>query len=149
MHLIVPYLSFAGYLGLAVGQIWRYGADAVQVPQRLTLMLMDLAQVALPEHHGEIERWLGTVRATGERDPTWNTTVTSAIVLRERLIAERGWRRRCAVCPRRSAPTSGASVILGSTKPRRSPRRTGKSAHRGGSGETAGSVGSGSDGRRE
>ena len=61
VRLIVPYLSFAGYLGLAVGQIWRYGADAVQV-RRLTLMLMDIAHAALPEHRGEIERWLSTVR---------------------------------------------------------------------------------------
>jgi len=78
VRLIVPQLSFAGYLGLAVGQIWRYGAEAVQVPQRLTLMLIDLEQVARPEHQKDIERWLDTVRPAGELDPTWNTTVTPA-----------------------------------------------------------------------
>ncbi len=78
VRLIVPQLSFAGYLGLAVGQIWRYGAEAVQVPQRLTLMLIDLEQVARPEHQKDIERWLNTVRPAGELDPTWNTTMTPA-----------------------------------------------------------------------
>ncbi len=78
MRLIVPQLSFAGYLGLAVGQTWRYGAEAVQVPQRRTLMLIDLEQVARPEHQKDIERWLDTVRPTGELDPTWNTTMTPA-----------------------------------------------------------------------
>ncbi len=78
MRLIVPQLSFAGYLGLAVGQIWRYGAEAVQVPQRLALMLIDLEQVALPEHQEDIKRWLDMVRPAGELDPTWNTTMTPA-----------------------------------------------------------------------
>jgi uncharacterized membrane protein len=75
VRLVIPKLSFGGYLGMAVGQIWAYGHDAVQVPQRLTLMLMDLAEVALPENKPEIERWLATVRSAGERDPTWGKTL--------------------------------------------------------------------------
>ncbi|HEY5429455.1 MAG TPA: DUF2254 domain-containing protein [Solirubrobacteraceae bacterium] len=76
LRVVVPELSFSGYLGLAVGQIWRYGADSVQVPQRLTLMLSDLKTVALAEHQGEIQRWLQTVQAAGRQDPTWDTTLT-------------------------------------------------------------------------
>lgn len=72
-RLVVPQLSFAGYLGLAVGQVWHYGRDAVQVPQRLTLMLTDLAGAAIEENAAPIERWLAEVAPIGAQDPPWQT----------------------------------------------------------------------------
>ena len=76
LRVAIPELSFAGYLGLAVGEIWHYGADSVQVPQRLTLMLCDLRTVALAEHQPELQRWLQIVGPVGRHDPTWETTLT-------------------------------------------------------------------------
>lgn len=77
VRLIVPQLSFAGYLGLASD---RSGATRRRRPG---------PPAAHPDAHGsrprgaarapaEIERWLDTVKEAGERDPTWNTTVTAA-----------------------------------------------------------------------
>ena len=74
VRLIVPQLSFDGYLGLAVGQIWRYAEDAVQVPQRLAEMLADLERVALPEYRQTIRLWLVKIKPVAEEDPTWATT---------------------------------------------------------------------------
>jgi uncharacterized membrane protein len=76
IRLVVPQLSFEGYLGLAVGQIWNYAQDAVQVPQRLAQMLADLESVALPEYRDAIDRYLAKVKAEAENDPTSDTTVT-------------------------------------------------------------------------
>jgi uncharacterized membrane protein len=76
LRLAIPELSFAGYLGLAVGQIWHYGADSVQVPQRLAQMLTDLRDVASPSNRELITGWLNTVGPVGRRDPTWATTLT-------------------------------------------------------------------------
>jgi uncharacterized membrane protein len=78
LRVAVPELSFAGYLGLAVGQVWHYATDSVQVPQRLMLMLADLQAVALPEHQAQIGWWLETIAPVGRRDPTWNTTLRIA-----------------------------------------------------------------------
>jgi uncharacterized membrane protein len=76
VRLIVPQLSFEGYLGLAIGQIWHYAAGAVQAPQRLAEMLNDLRAVAIPEHLAPIERWIDVVLPVGERDPTWSSNAT-------------------------------------------------------------------------
>ena len=75
VRLIIPQLGFDGYLGLAVGQIWWYANDAVQVPLRLAEMLGDLEHVALPEHRHAIRFWLAKVKPAAEKDPTWDTTV--------------------------------------------------------------------------
>ncbi len=88
VRLAVPELSFGGYLGLAVGQIWRYGADSVQVPQRLTLMLADLETVALTEHQLEIRRWLQIVGTAGRHDPTWDTTLTITLGQHDRAALD-------------------------------------------------------------
>ncbi len=97
LRLAVPELSFGGYLGLAVGQIWRYGADSVQVPQRLTLMLSDLKTVALTEHLSEIQRWLEIVGPAGRQDPTWDATLTVTPDQHDRaaLDANPGKRKEC------------------------------------------------------
>jgi uncharacterized membrane protein len=76
IRLVVPQLSFEGYLGLAVGQIWNYAQDAVQVPQRLAEMLTDLQSVALPEYRPAIAHHLANIEPTAEKDPTWQATVT-------------------------------------------------------------------------
>ena len=76
VRLVIPQLSFEGYLGLTVGQIWNYAHDAVQVPQRLAQMLNDLAAAALPDYQDAIARYLGQVRTAAENDPTWDTSVT-------------------------------------------------------------------------
>lgn len=76
IRLVVPQLSFDGYLGLAVGQVWNYAQDDVQVPQRLAQMLTDLQRAALPQYRPSIERYLAKVQPTAEEDPTWKATVT-------------------------------------------------------------------------
>jgi hypothetical protein len=40
-----------------VAEIWRYGSDAAQIPERLAAMLRDLRSVALLEHRDAIESW--------------------------------------------------------------------------------------------
>jgi len=40
-----------------MGEIWRYGADAVQIPGRLAAMLTDLAAAALPDYQQAITAW--------------------------------------------------------------------------------------------
>jgi uncharacterized membrane protein len=77
VRLVVPQLSFHGYVGLAVGQIWPYAKDAVQVPQRLAEMLTDLEGVALPEHRETIRPWLEKIQPAAEKDPTWDTTLAA------------------------------------------------------------------------
>jgi uncharacterized membrane protein len=75
IRLVVPQLGFDGYLGLAVGQIWNYAHDAVQVPHRLARLLTDLADIALPDYRDAIERYLGQVRTAAENDPTRHASV--------------------------------------------------------------------------
>lgn len=57
LRLVVPQYGFGDFLDLAVGEIWRYGADAVQVPGRLAAMLADLHAAALPEYRPVIAGW--------------------------------------------------------------------------------------------
>jgi len=57
LRLVVPQYGFPDFLDLAVGEIWRYGADAVQIPGRLAAMLADLAAAALPDYRPAITTW--------------------------------------------------------------------------------------------
>lgn len=66
LRLIVPQYDVAGYLQLAVEEIWHYGRDSPQVPGRLRRMLDDLHAVARPEHRPTIEAWRTRLR---EPDP--------------------------------------------------------------------------------
>ena len=61
VRLVVPQYAFADFLAVAVavGEVWRYGSDAAQVPERIAGMLVDLAAAALPEHRRAVEHWLG------------------------------------------------------------------------------------------
>ena len=60
LRLIVPPYSFADFVDLAIGEIWHYGSDAVQVPGRIRAMLADLSAAALPEYLPPLRQW--TVR---------------------------------------------------------------------------------------
>jgi len=55
--LVVPQYGFGEFLDLAVGEIWRYGADAAQIPGRLAAMLADLDTAALPGYRPAIAGW--------------------------------------------------------------------------------------------
>lgn len=59
VRLVVPQYAFADFLAVAVGEVWRYGSDAAQVPERIAGMLVDLAAAALPEHRRAVQHWLG------------------------------------------------------------------------------------------
>lgn len=61
LRLVVPQYAFADYVTVVVAEIWRYGSDSVQVPQRLAVMLRDLRSVASAEHCPAIEGWLDVV----------------------------------------------------------------------------------------
>jgi uncharacterized membrane protein len=59
--LVIPQYAFADYLRIVVEEIWRYGSNAPQVPQRLASMLHDLRTASLPEHGPSVDYWLGVV----------------------------------------------------------------------------------------
>ena len=63
LRLIVPQYSFDDFVDLALGEIWRYGCDAAQVPDRLRSMLADLHDAALPGHVAVLRRWMAVLAA--------------------------------------------------------------------------------------
>jgi uncharacterized membrane protein len=69
-RLLVPQYSFCDFLDLAIGEIWHYGSDAAQVHPRITSLLNDLADVALPEHRPDVDRWHRRTQTPLERGPT-------------------------------------------------------------------------------
>lgn len=56
VRLVIPRHQFADLLDVTVREVWRYGSDAVQVPDRLRRMLDDLAGAARPEHRDAVRR---------------------------------------------------------------------------------------------
>jgi uncharacterized membrane protein len=66
LRLIVPQYDVAGYLRLAIEEIWHYGHDSPQIPGRLRRMLDDLHAVARPEYRPAVEAWRARLR---EPDP--------------------------------------------------------------------------------
>ncbi|WP_422665079.1 DUF2254 domain-containing protein [Agrococcus beijingensis] len=48
---------------LALAEPLHYGEGSLQVPRRVEVMLVDLRDVALPEHRPPIDRWLARARA--------------------------------------------------------------------------------------
>lgn len=63
VRLVVPRYAFGDYLDLAVGEIWRYGTDAAQIPERLATMLTDLDAAALPPYRRRIAAWSRRIEA--------------------------------------------------------------------------------------
>ncbi|HET6964240.1 MAG TPA: DUF2254 domain-containing protein [Acidimicrobiales bacterium] len=57
LRLVIPQYSFSDYLEVALAEIWLYGRDGAQIRNRMSSMLADLEQVALPEHRSAVSRW--------------------------------------------------------------------------------------------
>ena len=62
LRLVVPQYDVAGYLRLAVEEIWHYGRGSPQIPGRLHRMLDDLRAVARPEHRSAVDAWRARLR---------------------------------------------------------------------------------------
>lgn len=60
-RLVVPQYSFEDYLQVAVAELWRYGADNSQIPERLGAMLLDLETAARPDHRAAVLHWRAVV----------------------------------------------------------------------------------------
>ncbi len=59
LRLLLPAESLEDYLALALDEIGQYGADAIQVQQKLRRLLTDLRSAALPEHRPTLDARLG------------------------------------------------------------------------------------------
>ncbi len=67
MRLVVPTLSWDGYVNLALDEIRHYGEGAIQVTRRLKAMLDDLILIAPADRRPPLERQLRLVEAMSER----------------------------------------------------------------------------------
>lgn len=67
VRLLVPGYDVADFPRVAISEVWQYGSDSTQVPERLKVLLEDLAEAALPEHREPVRRWLDVVCG---REPT-------------------------------------------------------------------------------
>ena len=65
VRLLVPGYDVADFLRVAISEVWQYGSDSTQVPERLKVLLEDLAEAALPEHREPVWRWLDVVCGRG------------------------------------------------------------------------------------
>ncbi len=65
LRLVIHEYSFADCLDFTVGELWRYGAGAAQIPQRLAAMLDDLRTVASDDRVAVVSQWLERVREEG------------------------------------------------------------------------------------
>ncbi|MHA6783306.1 DUF2254 domain-containing protein [Pseudonocardia saturnea] len=63
VRMSVPRYSFDDLLAVAVAEVWRYGRDSTQVPERLTTMLRDLESAARPEHRPAVRHWAARIEA--------------------------------------------------------------------------------------
>ncbi|MDN5750685.1 MAG: DUF2254 domain-containing protein [Pseudonocardia sp.] len=61
VRLIVRRYLFDDFLAVAVAEVWHFGRDSTQVPERLTTMLRDLESAARPEHRPAVQHWLAVV----------------------------------------------------------------------------------------
>ena len=66
LRVVVPQYSFADFVELSVQEIWRYGSDAAQVPNRMREMLVDLSSAALPEHRPVLRQWSASIALTAD-----------------------------------------------------------------------------------
>jgi uncharacterized membrane protein len=63
-RLLVPQYRFDDFLAVGIGEIWRYGSDAAQIPGRMAVLLADIARAAIPEHVDPIARWTELIEHT-------------------------------------------------------------------------------------
>jgi uncharacterized membrane protein len=56
IRLYLPAPAFEDFLALALDEAEQYGADSIQVQQRITALLDDLRAAALPEHRAAVEK---------------------------------------------------------------------------------------------
>jgi uncharacterized membrane protein len=66
-RLVVPSMSWEGYLSLACDEIRHYGEGSVQVARRMRAMLEDLREIAPPERVPPLERQLKLLGALVDR----------------------------------------------------------------------------------
>lgn len=57
VRVVIPQYRFEDYLQLALAEIWHYGRDAVQIPERIAGILVDLYPVARSEYRPALDRW--------------------------------------------------------------------------------------------
>jgi uncharacterized membrane protein len=67
VRLVIPRHQFADLLDVTLREVWRYGSEAAQVPERVARMLDDLAEVARAEHQAAVKHW---IRVVGANSPT-------------------------------------------------------------------------------
>lgn len=71
IRLYLPPPLFADYLALSLDEVEQYGAESLQVQQRLSALLDDLRDAALPEHRPVIEQRIAAREEKGLRsNPT-------------------------------------------------------------------------------
>lgn len=69
VRLVTPPERFTDYLNLALEEIDQYGAESLQVQQRIGALLSDLASAARPEHRAVTEAWQRLWNARRARRP--------------------------------------------------------------------------------
>jgi uncharacterized membrane protein len=67
LRLVVPAMTWDGYVHLAVDELRRYGDQSLQLTRRLEAMLKDLLSIAPPERRRPIEDELRLIEAAAER----------------------------------------------------------------------------------
>jgi len=61
VRLLVSRHDVGDFLRIALAEVWHYGSGSTQVPERLTVLLEDLADAARPEHRRPVLQWLDVV----------------------------------------------------------------------------------------
>jgi uncharacterized membrane protein len=67
LRLVLPVVTWEGYVSLALDELRNYAGASLQVTRRLTAMLEDLRAVAPPDRRRAVERELRLLRAAAER----------------------------------------------------------------------------------
>lgn len=75
-RVVVPQYTYGDFLEITLAEIWRYGSDSPQVPERISWMLADLEGVTRDEDLEAVRKWQRIVRrslpepvATTSTDP--------------------------------------------------------------------------------
>ena len=67
IRLYLPQPRFEDYLALSLDEVEQYGAESIQVQQRVTALLDDLCAAALPEHRPAVEQRMAARAEKGLR----------------------------------------------------------------------------------